>query len=307
VQRYLGIDGGGTKTAFVLIDQDARVLAEATGPGSYGFADGIAVVRSVLGDGIVAVTESAGITTADIDRAFLALPGYGESSSEVAVLDRLPGELLGHGRYRVGNDMVAGWAGSLAGADGINVVAGTGSIAYGEWHGRAARAGGWSELFGDEGSGYWTAVRGLNAFARMSDGRLPRGPLHERIREALDVPTDLDAIGLVHGGWAGDRTRIAALSRTVVAAAEDGDAVARRIVADAGAELAALVGAVRSGMDVPEHVVLPVSYSGGMFTAPSLLAAFSAALGSGSRLVRPVHGPALGAALVARNQAVPTP
>ncbi len=36
--------------------------------------------------------------------------------------------------------------------DGINLVAGTGSIAYGEFAGRAARAGGWGELFSDEAS-----------------------------------------------------------------------------------------------------------------------------------------------------------
>ena len=29
------------------------------------------------------------------------------------------------------NDMLCGWAGSLAGADGINVIAGTGSMTYG--------------------------------------------------------------------------------------------------------------------------------------------------------------------------------
>ncbi len=32
--------------------------------------------------------------------------------------------------------MVCGWAGSLACADGINVVAGTGSICYGEYRGQ---------------------------------------------------------------------------------------------------------------------------------------------------------------------------
>jgi N-acetylglucosamine kinase-like BadF-type ATPase len=192
-------------------------------------------------------------------------------------------------------------AGSLAGADGVNVVAGTGSIAYGEWGGRSARAGGWSEVWGDEGSGYWVATRGLNAFSRMSDGRLPRGPLHAMVREAVGARTDLDVIGAVMGEWAGDRTRIAALSRVVVAAAEAGDEVATGIVGDAGAELAALVHAVRSALGV--EGVLPVSYSGGVFTASPVLAAFTEALGEGHDLVRPKHGPAVGAALLAlRNR-----
>jgi N-acetylglucosamine kinase-like BadF-type ATPase len=301
VTRYLGVDGGGTKTAFVLIDGHGRVLAEATGPTSYGFADGPEPVRRVLEEGIAAVTATAGIRAADIDHAFFALPGYGEASAEVPMLDRLPAEVLGHHRYAVGNDMVAGWAGSLDGSDGVNVVAGTGSIAYGVWEGRSARSGGWSEVFGDEGSGYWTAVRGLNAYSRMSDGRLPRGPLHDAIRDAVGARTELDVIGAVVGEWAGDRTRIAALSRVVVAAADAGDLVAAGIVEDAGRELAALVRAVASALAVPPGAALPVSFSGGMFTAPAVLAAFTAALGDGHRLSAPVHGPAMGAALHARR------
>lgn len=300
---YLGVDGGGTKTAFAVVDEAGRTVAETVGPPSYGFPDGGRAACRVLADGVAAVTAAARIAPADIDHAFFALPGYGEASTAVPLLDRLPREVLGHDRYGVGNDMVAGWAGSLGGADGVNVVAGTGSIAYGEWAGRSARAGGWSELFGDEGSGYWIAIRGLNAFARMSDGRLPRGPLHERMRQSLGAETDLDMIGLVLGTWAGDRTRIAALSRTVVATADLGDEAAQGIVREAGIELAALVAAVRAALRVPEDVVLPVSYSGGVFTAPTVLAAFVTALGPGHRLVEPAFGPAIGAALYARKLA----
>ncbi len=91
--------------------------------------------------------------------------------------------MLDAGRYRCGNDMVCSWAGSLACADGISVIAGTGSMAYGEYAGRQARCGGWGELIGDEGSAYWIAREGMNLFSRMSDGRVARGPLHRLVRE----------------------------------------------------------------------------------------------------------------------------
>lgn len=292
---YLGVDGGGTKTAFVLVDEDLRVLAEAAGPSCYALPADPGLVERVLSEGVAAL----GVDAAAIDRAFFALPGYGESGADVPVLDRVPGAVLGHRRYSVGNDMVAGWAGSLGGADGINVVAGTGSIAYGAWAGRSARSGGWSELFGDDGSAFWIAVRGLNAFSRMSDGRLPRGPLHARLREALGATADFDVISVVVGEWSGDRTRVAALSRVVVAAADEGDAAARAIVADAGRELARLAHAIRSTLAVPAGEVCPVSYSGGVFAAPAVLAAFDAALGDGHRLVEPIHRPVIGAALLA--------
>lgn len=291
MSRYLGVDGGGTKTAFVLIDEDAQVIAEATGPTLHAFPADAALIRRVLSDGIAALGGGA------IDRAFFALPGHGESSADLPVLERVPGEVLGHDRYAVGNDAVAGWAASLGGEDGINVVAGTGSIAYGRWGGRSARAGGWSELFGDEGSGYWLATRALGAFARMSDGRLPAGPLRDLMKEAVGAVTDLDVIGVVMGEWGGDRTRIAALSKPVAAAAGAGDAVAQQLVLDAGRELAALVQAVRGRLGTTGRV--PVSYSGGVFDAAPVLEAFTTALGEGYDLVAPLHEPGFGAALLA--------
>ena len=302
---YLGVDGGGTKTAFVLADEAGRQLAEVVGPSTYYFATGIDLVERVLRDGVARVTEAAGIPVSAIDRAFVALPGHGEASADLPELAAIPGRVLGHDRYDVGNDAVAGWAGSLGGEDGINIVAGTGSIAYGEWRGASHRAGGWSELFGDEGSAYWVAVRGLNAFSRMSDGRLPRGPLHEAVRSRIEAATDLDVVGIVVDRWSGERHRIAALAPAVTEAAEAGDEVAQGIVRDAGAELAALVDAVRRGIGVAPGEVVPVSYSGGMFSATGIRSAFEAALGPDTDLRAPLAGPALGAALYARRRATP--
>ncbi|MFD1723051.1 N-acetylglucosamine kinase [Amnibacterium endophyticum] len=300
--RYLGVDGGGTKTAFVLLDEHGTVVAETVGPSCYYFTTGIDLVERVLRDGVERITGDGGIDTAAIDRAFFALPAYGEASADVPELDAIPARVLGHDRYSCGNDMIAGWAGSLGGEDGVNVVAGTGSIAYGEWRGDGARAGGWGEVFGDEGSGYWTAIRGLNVFSRMADGRLPAGPLHDAMRAAVGVDSDLDVVGVVIDGWAGDRGRVAALSRVVTAAAADGDAAARDVVTEAGQELAALAVAVRDRIGAAGDRV-PLSYSGGMFSDPGVLAAFRGALGEGWDLREPVAGPGVGAALYAMKQA----
>ena len=77
------------------------------------------------------------------------------------------------------------------------IVAGTGSIAYGEYAGRHARAGGWGDLFGDEGSAFWIAREGLRLFSRMSDGRAARGPLYDLLRERFElegVPVAIDFV-----------------------------------------------------------------------------------------------------------------
>ena len=178
----------------------------------------------------------ASVTPADIRYAFFGLPTYGEVSGDVSALDAIPEEILGHGRYACDNDTVCGWAGSLGGIDGINVVSGTGSITYGERAGNGVRVGGWGELFGDEGSAYWIAIKGLNAFSRMSDGRLPVGPLHETLRTHLALEADLDLVDVVLNRWQGGRSEIAALSRVVAGAAEAGDECAARILSEAADE-----------------------------------------------------------------------
>jgi len=264
-------------------------------------------VCNVLGEGIARVLAASGRTAQDIGHAFFGLPAYGEDSQATARLRTCPARLLGHDRYTCDNDMVCGWAGSLACADGINIVAGTGSIGYGQRQGKAARAGGWGEAFSDEGSAYWIAMRGLNAYSRMSDGRLPKGPLHAILNAHLKLDNDLDLCAHVYGGNGCARGDLAQLSQQVAEAANAGDAASRAIFHDAGRELAAIVDALRVALGFAPGEAVPVSYSGGAFNAGDLLLApFTNALRTASpdfALHAPQHAPHYGAALYAARLA----
>jgi N-acetylglucosamine kinase-like BadF-type ATPase len=288
------------------LDEGGQVAAQTQAPSCYYFTDGIDLVGRVLQEGIDEVCEQASVTPADIRYAFFGLPTYGEVSGDVPTLDAIPGEVLGHSRYACDNDTVCGWAGSLGGVDGINVVSGTGSITYGERVGRSVRVGGWGNLFGDEGSAYWIAIKGLNAFSRMSDGRLPVGPLHEALRTHLELAADLDLVDVVLNRWQGGRSEIAALSRVVANAAETGDECAARILSEAADELARLVDTTRRILDFGPEEKVPVSYSGGIFNVPSIVDGFEAALENlhdGYELRKPLYSPVIGAAIYAAKLA----
>jgi N-acetylglucosamine kinase-like BadF-type ATPase len=304
-ERFLGMDGGGSKTAFVVVDATGTVLARARTRGCYALDDDGALLTRVVTDGLREIRRTSGITAEDITFAAFGIPGFGERSSDVLALEAVPGRVLGHDRFVCVNDVVGGWSGALGGRDGIDVVAGTGSIAYGEADGRSARAGGWSELFGDEGSGYWIAIRALGHFGRTADGRLPPSLLADRMRAVLGVRNDLDVIGLVVGEWAGARDRIAALAPVVLGAAAEADPVAQGIVDDAHEELAALVLAVRTGIGWPSGSPVPVSWSGGLFDDEHFRAGFLEVLGRQSvplAPVRPLHGADVGTALYAQRR-----
>ena len=270
------------------------------------FSEGFGLVDRVLRQGIGAVCEKAGISPQDISYGFFGMPTYGEVSGDVPVLDAAPRDILGHDRYAVDNDMVSGWAGSLGATDGINVICGTGSMTYGEYAGRGVRVGGWGELFGDEGSAYWIAIRGLNSFTQMSDGRLPEGVLVDVLREHLEIASDLDVIDVVLSRWQGGRSEIAALSRVVAEAARRGDTCAQTILTDAAHELVKIVDATRTRLEFPDAATVPVSYSGGVFNAELVLDGFARELRSrsaGFELRRPLLSPVMGAAMYAARLA----
>ena len=200
--------------------------------------------------------------------------------------------------------MVAGWAGSLGGIDGVNVIAGTGSMTYGEHRGRGLRVGGWGELFDDEGSAYWIAIRGLSTFAQMSDGRLPVGPLHQRMTAHLELAADLDLVDVILNRWQGDRARIASLAPVIAAAARDGDHACAAILREAGHALAHLVTATIAQLGFQDDDIVPVSWSGGVFASPDVCTAFRQDLTDASVELRdPLLSPVLGAALHAARLA----
>ena len=139
-------------------------------------AGGLDAARARLEEGFEAALAQAGAAARERRLRILRPAGLRRGRRDDAALDAMPAGMLAAGRYRCGNDMVCSWAGSLACADGISVIAGTGSMAYGEYAGRQARCGGWGELIGDEGSAYWIAREGMNLFSRMSDGRVAARP-----------------------------------------------------------------------------------------------------------------------------------
>lgn len=300
---FLGVDGGGTKTAYAVIDANGHVLAQHVGPSVSHLVAGFPHARAVLSEGIQAVLAKAEITPSDLTFSFVGLPSYGEDSAALDELNALPATLLRQDRYRCDGDTVCSWAGSLACGEGISVIAGTGSLAYGEYQGRRARSGGWGEIIGDEGSAYWIAREGMNLFSRMSDGRAVRGPLYDLVRQRLALSTDLDLCARVYGVDVYTRSAFAQFAPLVHDAARLGDLEAVSIFRRAAEELIACVLATRQSLRIPADVRIPVSHTGSVLEgATLLLEAFKRCVATAPVPLEyraPKHSPAIGAALYA--------
>jgi N-acetylglucosamine kinase-like BadF-type ATPase len=145
---------------------------------------------------------------------------------------------------------------------GIGVICGTGATVVGRSPaGATARADGWGHLLGDDGSGYWIGMQGLRAIFQAVDGRGPATALQPAIFAAWNIASHEPIMTRLYVQDA-PPAEIAALAAVVDQCAEEGDAVAARILARAGLAIAESVEAVarRLGMGG----ALPIGLAGGV-------------------------------------------
>ena len=92
---YLGIDGGGSKTAFALVDDRGRTLGAYEGATTNYNQIGFAGVEAVLSDGLARVFQQAGLAPAQITGAVVGIGGVGEIAEDMPPLIASVGAALG--------------------------------------------------------------------------------------------------------------------------------------------------------------------------------------------------------------------
>ncbi len=261
---FLGVDAGGTKTAFLLSDEKGNILARhISGSGGF-FSNGSDGVLKLLEEGIEQISSSAGIKKEQITFAGFGFPGYGESENSVQEITNACEKVIGKGKVCCECDCYLGWAGSLAMEAGINIVAGTGSICYGVNHqGKAARASGWG-AYCDEGSCTWLGAKTIGIYAKQADGRMPRTLIYELFREHFSIGEDLLFIHRLNHEIAKKGAETAKIQMILKKAYELGDEIAANLYSEAAKELALSIHAVAKKLDMRDSN-FNVSYSGGLF------------------------------------------
>lgn len=300
MKYYLGIDSGGTKTKFTLIDEEGKVICHALSETTNYLQVGFERVAKNLREGVSDILESASIRKEDIAFTFIGLASYGEIQSDFNKIHETVEVGLSGLRYSIGNDNVCGWGGSLAGKPGINIVSGTGSIAYARNEdNEESRSGGWGYFCGgDEGSAYWIGCKLVNAFTRQCDDRLPKTKLYDYMMSNYHLQDNFEILDLIIHKWGNDRGKIAQLSKVAYELAKLNDPIAIQIFVDAAKELSEIILAAYKQLDWKKEVY--VSYSGGVFLSKEyVLEPLKKYLPSNMILVEPLFSPSVGGAIVA--------
>jgi glucosamine kinase len=270
VSIVLGIDGGGTNTRAVIANEDpiqGRILlGRANGGSIKRLRVGAEVAEANLRALLTEVFSAAGVSrvaAASAGVASASMPGieewitavfmdYGIQNSEV-----------------VGDEVIALDA-AFMGGPGILQIAGTGSNCIGRTvTGERESAGGYSSTLGDEGSGYWIGLHGIREALHAYDRGEPSVILDRvaavwgtsTLEELVDFGNAVPGFGNVTAG-----PDFSVLAPVISKAAEEGDAVATRVLMQAAADIAEFILLVRHKLRERHGLTeeVPVAFTGGV-------------------------------------------
>ena len=301
-QLVIGVDGGGTKTLAVLMDEDGRELARERYPSSNIHSNPREVVRGVLAMLFPTLADRAGVALSRVSAVCLGMAGCDSDVERQLFEDYTRASVGAAPRVLVYNDGAAAMRALLGRLHGMVVISGTGSICLGRRDGREVRAGGWGHLLADEGSGYRIGLEALRAYLAAYDGRAPQTTLAGRLDKELGLKTPRDILQHVYGVEA-LKPKLAALSPIVFEEAIAGDTAANSILEDEAGALADLVAAVQRRLFPDETPDLGL-WGGNLVNAEFYRRIFLHALESRAVKARPVLKPDAEAVVGAANLAL---
>lgn len=254
-EKILGIEGGGTKTSWVLVEQaenELRVLDQGKLPPANFRLATPDQLRSMFSE-----------LPKEIARAGIFLAGCGTDEDRHS-LTRLCSEVWPQAKIVVGSDRDSGLAAALGHGDGIVVNAGSGSSITGRRDKRIENAGGWGHILGDAGGGYFLSLQALRLILREYD--LHRGEVQftTKVLRALSL-NNLDE--LVRWAQTADKMEVAMLTPVVFEAAAGGDSRVMEIIEEGARVLCEYTEAVATRL----HALAPkVVLLGGLFQRDSI-------------------------------------
>lgn len=297
----VGVDGGGTKTAAVVADEQLRRVGEAiTGP-SNGRSAGTDVASANIAQAIAEAVAAARLTLGDIAAVCLTIAGF-DTELDLPVPQGAIRRIGFQGPAIIENDVVGAWAGATEASAGLVVIAGTGATGLGmNAHGDLWRTDGWDYILGDAGSGYAIGRAGIHAAMKALDGREAPTRLARELAASYGVRTAPEMRRLVDSTPFG-KFEIAHFALRVADAAEHGDAVAQALLMQAGRDLAENAVAIMRRLNVLD-TPFPVSTIGGVFNSATwVVPPFQQGIlrvAPHTIFRPPLHPPEIGAAILA--------
>ncbi len=160
MKYYIGVDGGGTKTAYALFDENKTLLScvKTKGSNHENLSGSFDEASDILMEGITELLKKNNMKFDNIEGILMGLAGIDHQFQHDAMSDMLTKKGLKN--FRIYNDgFIVTKAGSPDGK-GIGYNCGTGTCCNSiDSEGKMLQVGGFGYLSGDTGNGYWIAEK----------------------------------------------------------------------------------------------------------------------------------------------------
>ena len=272
---FLGIDGGGTKTEFLLVDEEGAVINRLISEGCNPMDVGIDRCIAILKLGIEQTCKDISLDTVNV---FAGVAGGSSGDMKSRIYQFLSG--MGFHRFQNDSDSLNIIAAGLDDTPGIAMIMGTGICAFVQSDFGLSRVAGWGFFFDNGGSAFNIGRDGINAYYCALDGSGDPTMLTElfstRIKEmrASEVSKNNSIVEdhqyLLAELYEGGKKLIASFAPMVFSAADEGDAVSASIIERNMQQAAHIIEA--AGKKFPESMAeIPVVIAGGLTKQERLL------------------------------------
>ncbi|AEH50540.1 N-acetylglucosamine kinase [Pseudothermotoga thermarum] len=299
---FLGVDVGGTKTDFLLVNAYGDVLCFLKTKGANYQGVGVQKSIEILKDGLNKVLEKSNLSKDDITYTFFGFAGA-DNEYEIRIVKDILKELRLK-NYDFDNDgRVALRSGTLDDI-GILISCGTGGINYASDGKKIARIGGYSGFFGERLGSYLIAGKVASAIVRAKDGRDERTIMVDIFEKKIKEPIE----NIMHHEYEESGAQklqeyVVELIKTLFEAAKQFDYVALKILGEIVQEIVKIVNAFKSNLNFPKPVKLVLEGSFFKNSDPILLKMVQSVLGDEYQLIIPKHPPVFGSVLLAFEKA----
>ncbi len=254
VAYRIGIDGGGTKTEFVLFTDAGEVIKRVRLGGSNPNAIGAEGCSVRLSEGIDKLL--GGVYTASA--LFAGVAGGASCGAAADICSALKKKYPDTEIFFDG-DFINILSLSEDPLHAMGVICGTGSNVFVRMGDMVDRIGGWGYLFDKGGSGYDIGKAAIRAALSARDGMCAESILTGLVREKVgDIKSALGSI------YKEDMQYVASFAPLVFRAAEEGDADAKNILRENAGRIAFLIDAAKKKFGYGGKVV----GDGGLFRDP---------------------------------------
>lgn len=266
----IGVDGGGTKTLAILADSKGKILAKSKGgpsnPRNVGIKKAVLNITEAIRP-LLKYKKGKVVSTA------IALPAveeeYRSKKNEILKLLRAQKEIskIFQGKVEIFSDQLAAFRAGTNEKEGMILIAGTGCVAHGWRKNKEAKVSGWGWL-ADEGSAFWIGHKVFQAILKDLDKRGKKTLLTKLVFKKFKAKNINDFLKKIYSK--NPTEIIPQFSIICDKTSQEGDKVAKKIIAEAGRELTLAVNIVIRRLNFQKEK-FPLILVGSIFKAKIVL------------------------------------